>query len=169
MGRCIVCAAKDPKHLCGGCRAIEYCSVECQKKYNPRHKIICKRFQDDDTFEEKEFNSIVIDYLSNGTVLIPKMTLQNLSDYDVYNKEKSSVVFFIKSVQYMVIYHTDTITIKRLYYENKDPDLRSYTKKISTNPKSKLLHTRTEILKELLTIGKFKEELHKKMRSISFK
>jgi hypothetical protein len=38
---CSVCKNPDATHLCGQCRKVPYCSVECQKQDWPQHKLVC--------------------------------------------------------------------------------------------------------------------------------
>ena len=42
---CIVCP-KPGKKLCQGCKNINYCSRECQKRDWKTHKLLCKTFPD---------------------------------------------------------------------------------------------------------------------------
>jgi len=178
MGWCIVCDAKNAKHLCGGCKAVEYCSVECQKKDHPQHKRICRRFQDD-TFREKEFNCMVMYYFGNR--VIPVVEFQNLSDGDIYLQPITDYKMYLREMKSRSITDTEIILdsikyilvqrknekkfiFKRYYCEYRDS--HSYSGKISTNPKSKLFHTKKEVLEKLLNCKKFKKVLNNKVRSI---
>jgi hypothetical protein len=42
--RCIICG-KETAIECGVCKAAPYCSVECQKKDRPLHKILCGQYR----------------------------------------------------------------------------------------------------------------------------
>jgi hypothetical protein len=46
---CIVCLKKDGLKSCGKCKAVFYCSVDCQKNDWPDHKIVCIPIERDAT------------------------------------------------------------------------------------------------------------------------
>ena len=44
---CYVCQAPKAKHRCGKCGVTHYCSVECQERDWPRHKIFeCQAYKE---------------------------------------------------------------------------------------------------------------------------
>ena len=193
MGWCIVCDADKAKHLCGGCRAVEYCSRECQKKDRPQHKRICRRFQDG-TFRGKEFNCMIIDYsntlqikmenLSDSNIYVPKKISDDddistktykctrtipFSDLPKYSISEGTVKysfyrypFKLDSVKYLAIQHKydKKYIIKRRYYDHNYTLKTTESCKISSNPKSKILHTEKEVLEKLLTHNEIKKVLN---------
>jgi len=40
---CLTCQKPDPAKKCGACKAVYYCSINCQKKHWPKHKELCKK------------------------------------------------------------------------------------------------------------------------------